>query len=136
MFTYLSITIVFVIGMFLCLPKTRIPTNLSPNYRLTVIHSFCKRGTSVDDTEEKCESVHAPPEEEASTFMVFYYSRCISKFFLINQCLVLRGRKISPRVAVTKLSVFNRRFESIVCAWFIDNSWRFRIKFTNYFYFQ
>ena len=68
MFTFLSITIVFVIGMCMCLPKTRIPTNLPPNYKLTVIHSFCKRGTSVDDKEEKCDGVTA--EKEASTFMV------------------------------------------------------------------
>ena len=72
MFTYLSITIVFVIGMFLCLPKTWIPTNLPPNYKMTVLPSFCKR--SVADTENKCDSVFA--EEEAGMFMIIYiYSR-------------------------------------------------------------
>ena len=63
MFSYLSITIVCVIGMFLYLPKTRIPTNLPPNYRLTVIPIFFKGG--VDGTEKNNSVCN---EEVSSTF--------------------------------------------------------------------
>ena len=42
---------------------------------------------------------------------------------------------LSPRVAVTQLSVFNCRLESNICACFIENSWKIRIKCPNWFYF-
>ena len=40
---------------------------------------------------------------------------------------------LSPRLAVTQLSVFNCRFESNTSACFIENSRKFRIKCPNYF---
>ena len=99
MFTYLSITIVFVIGMFMCLPKTRIPANLPTDYRLTVTPSFCKGGA--DDTE-KCDSVC--DKEESSTFMTIapYHmqKRFLNRVFIhhgnftIVVCFIRLGRQI------------------------------------------
>ena len=44
-----------------------------------------------------------------------------------------RWTDVSPRVAVTQVSVFNYRLESNICSCFIENIWKFCIKSPNQF---
>ena len=48
---------------------------------------------------------------------------------------LLGGQSVPEGIPGTQLSVFNCRLESNICARYIENSWKFRIKCPNLFYF-